>query len=241
LLEIVWKAIYAHAKEARWLPIAYELTDEPRVYETCEKQLELMRLYREHVPFVDIGGSYSVDWVKTDPFDGAVRDIFKTLCWSSLNSHNQTDFDKTKELGKRLYIYNQGTTRYSFGAYQWSEFRKGARGRMQWHTLCLQGWQFFDLDGREPDTAFINWGRNEVIPTLKLARCREGADDFRFAATLWNLAEKNKDTPAGKAAQEWLDGLAKQIAPGQNKAPQGFLSDDAFRRGCAERIRELLK
>jgi hypothetical protein len=241
LLELVWHAIDAHAKEAQWLPIAYELTDEPRVVETCQKQLELMRLYRERVPFVDIGGSYSVDWTKTDPFDSAVQDVFKTLCWSSLNLHNQTDLDKAKELGKRIYIYNQGTTRYSFGAYQWSEFRKGVRGRMQWHTLCLQGWQFFDLDGREPDTAMINWGRNEVIPTLKLARCREGADDFRFAVTLWNLAEKKKDTPAGKAAQEWLDGLAKQIAPGQNKAPQGFLSDEAFRRGCAERMRELMK
>ena len=31
----------------------------------------------------------------------------------------------------------------------------------------------------------INWGRNEIIPTLALARCREGADDFRFAVTLW--------------------------------------------------------
>ena len=230
LLEIVWKAIAAHAKEAQWLPIAYELTDEPRVVETAQKQLELMRLYREHVPFVDIGGSYSVAWNKTDPFDVAVQDIFKTLNWSSLNEHSQIDFDQSKALGKRIYIYNQGTTRYSFGAYQWAEFRKGVRGRMQWHLLALHGWQFFDLDGREPDTAMINWGRNEVIPTLKLAHCRDGADDFRFAVTLWNLAEKRKDTPAGKSAQEWLDGIANQIAPGERNPPKGFMSDDEFRR-----------
>ncbi|MEI6234676.1 MAG: hypothetical protein WCT04_16595 [Planctomycetota bacterium] len=241
LLKIVWTAVAEHAKAANWLPIAYEMTDEPRVVEACRAQLELMKLYREAVPFVDIGGSYSVNWERNDPFELEVQNIFKTLAWSSLNLHNQTDFDKAKELGKRLYIYNQGTNRYSFGAYQWSEFRKGVRGRMQWHVLCLHGWQFFDLDGREPDTAMINWGRNEVIPTMKLVRCREGADDFRFATTLWNLAEKKKDSPAGKAALEWLDLMATKIAPGQNRAPKDFLSDDDFRRGCAERIRALIK
>ena len=241
LLKIVWTAIAAHAKEVQWLPITYELTDEPRVVETCRAQLELMRLYRENVPFVDVGGSYSVNWKQSDPFDAEVQNIFKTLNWSSLNEHNQTDFDKAKEFGKRLYIYNQGTSRYSFGAYQWSEFRKGVRGRMQWHLLALQGWQFFDLDAREPDTAFINWGRNEIIPTLKLVRCREGADDFRFAVTLWNLAEKKKDTAEGKAVMAWLKEIEKEIAPGQNSAPKEFLSDDAFRSGCAERIKSLLK
>ncbi len=240
LLKIVWTAVAEHAKRAKWLPIAYEMTDEPRVVETCRAQLELMRLYRESVPFVDIGGSYSVDWTRSDPFETEVQNIFRTLNWSSLNLHTQTDFDKAKELGKRIYIYNQGTTRYSFGAYQWAEFRKGVRGRMQWHLLALHGWQFFDLDGREPDTAMINWGRNEIIPTLKLARCREGADDFRFAATLWNLAEKKKDSPAGKAAMEWLDDVVRKIAPGQNRAPKDFMSDEAFRSGCAERIRGLL-
>lgn len=239
LLEIVWRAVDAHAKQANWLPVAYELVDEPRVLEACQEQLELQRLYRKHVPFVDIGGSYSVDWKKNDPFETAVQEIFKTLNFSSLNAHSQTDFDKARELGKRLYIYNQGTSRYSFGAYQWAEFRKGARGRMQWHLLALHGWQFFDLDGREPDTAMINWGRNEVIPTLNLVRCREGADDFRFAVTLWNLA-KNRDRK-GAAALEWLDGIAKHIGAGQNRAPKDFMSDDEFRRGCAERIRELLK
>ena len=240
LLKIVWSAIDEHAKAAKWLPVAYEMTDEPRVTETCRAQLELMRLYRESVPFVDIGGSYSVDWKRSDPFETEMQNIFKTLNWSSLNLHGQTDLDKAKELGKRIYIYNQGTSRYSFGAYQWSEFRKGVRGRMQWHLLALHGWQFFDLDGREPDTAMVNWGRNGLIPTLKLARCREGADDFRFAATLWNLAAKKPDAPAGKAAQAWLEGLANQLAPGQNSAPKDFITDDDFRSGCAERIRALL-
>ena len=34
---------------------------------------------------------------------------------------------EAEKLGKEIHIYNQGQTRYSFGLYQWSEYRKGVR------------------------------------------------------------------------------------------------------------------
>ena len=173
------------------------------------------------------------------PFDKAVQEIFKTLTWSALNLHAQIDLDKGKEFGREVQIYNQGTTRYSFGAYQWAEFRKGITARMQWHLLALHGYQFFDLDGREPDTAMINWGRNEIIPTQKLARCREGADDFRFAVTLWNLAEKHKDRAEAKAAQAWLEEVSQKIGVNQNQRPAGFMDDESFRNKCIEHIQKI--
>jgi hypothetical protein len=240
LLKIVWSAVRDHAKEQNWLPIAYEMTDEPRVLATAEKQVELMRLYRENVPFVNIGGSYSVEWHKNTPLDLAIQDIFKTLNWSSLNLHTETDLERAREFGKTLHIYNQGRTRYSFGAYQWAEMHKGIKGRMQWHLEALHGYQFFDLDGREPDTAMIRWGSHGILPTLALHRCREGADDLRYAVTLWNLAQKHKGMPAGDEAISWLEGVSRQIAVGQNRRPEGFMGDEAFRGGCVERIRKLL-
>ncbi|HYE21544.1 MAG TPA: hypothetical protein VEA69_24070 [Tepidisphaeraceae bacterium] len=240
ILGEVWAAHRDHAKATNWLPVLYELTDEPRVLKQAQHQLELMKLYREHAPWVDIGGSYSVEWHKKTPFDLAVVDIFKTLNWSSLNLHTQDDLDMGKQLGKGIHIYNQGRTRYSFGAYQFAEWRKGVQSRMQWHLLALHGYQFFDLDGREPDTAMIHWGRNGILPTIHLARCREGADDFRYAVTLFNLATKKQDTPAGKEALEWLESINKQIGVNQNKRPPGFMDDETFRNECAARIRKLM-
>jgi hypothetical protein len=240
LLKIVWAAVRDHAKEQNWLPIAYEMTDEPRVLATAEKQVELMRLYREHVPFVNIGGSYSVEWHKNTPLDLATQEIFKTLNWSSLNVQSETDLEKAREFGKSLYIYNQGRSRYSFGAYQWAEMHKGIKGRMQWHLEALHGYQFFDLDGREPDTAMIRWGSHGILPTLALHRCREGADDLRYAVTLWNVAQKHKGTPAADEANKWLEGVSRQIGVGQNRRPEGFMDEEAFRSECAERIRKLL-
>ena len=80
-------------------------------------------------------------------------------------------------------------TRYSFGLYQWSEYQKGVRARWQWHLSALHGYQFFDLDGREPDTAMICYGRDTLYPTIQLARCREGAEDFYLYDTLWKLLQ----------------------------------------------------
>ncbi len=240
ILKIVWSAVRDHAAANNWLPIAYEFIDEPRVLDQAQKNVELMRLYRDNCPWVNIGGSYSVEWHKDTPFDLAVQDLFKTVNWSSLNNHTQTDLDKAKEFGKVLHIYNQGRTRYSFGAYQWAEMHKGIKARMQWHLLALHGYQFFDLDGREPDTAMINWTSSGIIPNIALHRCREGADDFRFAVTLSNLAAKNADSPIAKEAIAWLEQISKDIPINRNTRPEKFMDDDAFREGCITRILQLL-
>ena len=114
------------------------------------------------------------------------------------------------------------------------------RGRTQWHTLALHGYQFFDLDGREPDTAMIMWGRTGIIPTIALPRCREGVDDLRFAVTLWNLATRKVDHPASKEALTWLQGLADSLKVGQQERPKEAMPDEEFRRGCIARIQLLL-
>jgi hypothetical protein len=239
LLKIVWSAVRKHADEHHWLPIAYELVDEPRVLEQAHKNLELIRLYRENAPWVNVGGSYSVNWSQSDPFDACVQDIFKSLRFSSLNEHGQIDLAKAREFGTHINIYNQGTTRYSFGAYQWAEMQKGVTARMQWHVLALSGYQFFDLDGREPDAAMVNWTSAGLIPHIALHRCREGADDFRFAVTLHNLASK-KDTPAARDALAWLKEVSAQIPINARERPEGFMNDETFRAKCIERI-ELLR
>jgi hypothetical protein len=238
LLKIVWSAVKEHGERNNWLPVVHVFTDEPRTVESARAQVELMKAYREAVPFVKIGGLYSVHWGDRE-IDLAIQDIFKTLAWSGLNKHVQTDLDKAKEFGREIYIYNQANSRYGFGAYQWAEMSKGVKGRIQWALLALHGYQYFSLDGREPDTAMINWGRNEIYPTIYLQRCREGADDFRFAVTLANLAEQKKGILESMAAKEFLESVSKKIGVGQTYRPEGFMNDDTFRRNCIEHIKNL--
>jgi hypothetical protein len=238
VLKIVWGAVKEHAEKNDWPQIGYNFTDEPRVLETAKAQLELMKAYREAVPFVRIGGSYSVHWDET-PLNKAIQDIFKTLVWSGLNVHTQKDLDMAKEFGREVYVYNQGSSRYSFGMYQWAEMRKGVKGRQQWHAQCLHGFQFFDLDGREPDTSAITWGSKEIYPTIVLPRCREGADDFRFAVTLWNLAEKKKGSPDADAALAFLEDINKKIGVAVRNPPKDMIDDETFRNTCIQHIKKL--
>ncbi|HYF48316.1 MAG TPA: hypothetical protein VEJ63_02860 [Planctomycetota bacterium] len=239
LLKIVWGAYLDHAKKNGWPEIYQYYIEEPGTVESATATLELAKAYRDSVPEVKFGGYYSVHWERTDPTSQKLQELAKTAYYSSLNVHSQADFDKLKEAGREMHIYNQGLSRYSFGAYQWAEMRKGAKGRLQWNTLALYAYQFFDLDGREPDSGVINWGKDEIIPSLRLARCCEGALDFRLAVTLWNLAEKKKGSPEATAAQQFLQDVDKSIPAGSRNPPAGFMTDDEFRAKCVEFLKKL--
>jgi len=239
LLKIVWTDIQQHGQKNGWPLINWGMLDEPRVIEDARAHLELHQAYREAVPFVRTGGYYSVHW-DNDPLHVAIQDIFKTMTWSGLNLWTPTDLEKAKEHGREIHIYNQGYSRYSFGAYQFAAMRQGVKGRMQWMYHCVYGYQFFDLDAREPDGSTVYFGRNEIIPNLVLPRAGEGAVDFRIATTLWNLAERKKDLPEAKAAQDFLNGIVTQIGQ-QRMPPKDYMGDEAFRARCIEHLRKLMK
>jgi hypothetical protein len=240
LLKTVWGAVEAHARTASWLPIYHGMLDEPRTVEQAQTSLALHQLYRAAVPFVRDGGFYSVNWSGTSPLDATVQTLFKTMAWSGLNAHNQIDMDHAAAEKREVHIYNQGLDRHSFGEFQWAEMRKGVKGRMQWHVLALSGYQFYDLDAREPDPGVINWGRDEIIPTLYAYRCAEGTTDFRVAVTLWNLAHAHADAPDAKAAIAYLDRIAADIPAGQQKRPPGVPGDESFRTSCITYLKALL-
>ena len=170
--------------------------------------------------------------------------FFEALDVSSLNNHDPGVMAEAKKLGKEIHIYNQGRTRYSFGLYQWSEYRKGVKARWQWHLNVLHGYQFFDLDGREPDTAMICYGRKGIYPTIHFERCREGAEDFYLYNTLWKLIEARRrrgDTSkAVTAAAALLEGAVAKVKLNERRKPDWF-DPDAFKLQVIEAIEKLQK
>ncbi len=235
-----WRSVDAHARRENWPTILYAMCDETRVRDVAERELDFMRaMATVSAAFprtVRTSGSYSVGFTSR-PADQADllywhQRFFETLDISSLNRHDESVMAEAHKLGKEIQIYNQGRSRYSFGLYQWSEYRKGVRARWQWHLNILHGYQFFDLDGREPDTAMICYGRDGIYPTIHFERCREGAEDFYLYQTLWNLIELNRAsgerTEAADAAAALLEGATSRVALNQREAPEGF-DADAFK------------
>ncbi len=232
-----WRAVDAHARAAQWPTILCAMCDETRVRDVAERELDFMQaMAKVSAAFpatLHTSGSYSVSFRQRieDPNDLLHwhQQFFETLDISSLNLHDETVLAEAKRLGKEVQIYNQGTSRYSFGLYQWSEFRKGVRARWQWHLNILHGYQFFDLDGREPDTGMICYGRNALYPTIQFERCREGAEDFYLYQTLWNRVEElrrgGRNSPAADAAAALLENAVSEIHVDETEPPPDFDAD----------------
>ncbi len=240
-----WRAVNAHARQQNWPTILYAMCDETRVREKAERELEFMQMMAKvsaaFPETVRTSGSYSVNF-RTRPDDENNlllwhQRFFNALDVNSLNSHDDSVMQEAELLGKEVHIYNQGRTRYSFGLYQWSEFRKGVKARWQWHLNVLHGYQFFDLDGREPDTAMICYGRNTIYPTIHFERCREGAEDFYLYQTLWGLA-KNRQDSVGRKAVALLEDVVNQVELNQRRPPSGFDADE-FKVKVVEAIQTL--
>jgi hypothetical protein len=232
-----WKAVDAHARASGWPTIWYAMCDETRVRDVAERELDFMKMIAKvSAAFprtVRTSGSYSVSFGSRpqDLSDLAYwhQRFFEALDISDLNLHDPSVLAEANRLGKDVHIYNQGTSRYSFGLYQWSEFRQGVKARTQWHLNVLHGYQFFDLDGREPDTAMICYGRRGLYPTIAFERCREGAQDFCLYNTLWKLIEKARQQgwkdAAVEAAAALLEQATSAVRINQRRPPEGFDPD----------------
>jgi hypothetical protein len=238
----VWAAVEQHAKEQGWLPFSYTLCDETRTVEKAQEQLQFMELLNRASPWLKTAGGYSVSLAPTeDPLELALQGFFRTLDVSIVNNHDELLLAKARELGKEVYIYNQGRTRYSFGLYQWSERAKGVRGRYEWISFTRHGYEYFDLDGREPDPSMIFFSSEGLRPSLALEQCAEGLNDFRYFQTLahWaGAAEQSNSEEARKLAAEakqFLASAADGVALNQRQQPEG-VDVEALRGEAAERI-----
>ncbi len=228
-----WEMLDAHARSAGWPLILYAMCDETRVREVAERELSFMNVMAEvskrYPDTLRTSGSYSVHF-RSLPDDAEDltywhQRFFKALDVSSLNDHDETALAEAKRLGKEIHIYNQGTSRYSFGLYQWNEYAHGVRARWEWHLNVLHGYQFFDLDGREPDMAMLCYGRNAIYPTLAFERCREGAEDFYLCQMLAKL------DPDSAVLRHAADGIRMN----NRNPPQGF-DADAFKARLIDAI-----
>lgn len=229
-----WEVTHEHARANDWPTIFYAMCDETRVADVARNELEFMRMMADvsarFPETVRTSGSYSVHF-RSRPVDESDlllwhQRFFEALDISSLNNHDESVMAEAERLGKEIHIYNQGRDRYTFGLYQWSEFQAGVAARWQWHFNILHGYQFFDLDGREPDNAMVAYGRDELYPTIHFERCREGAEDFYLYQTLADAIAANEG--AGRkpretaAARDLLQSATRSVALNQRRPPDDF-------------------
>jgi hypothetical protein len=238
-IKAVFSAIQQHADAAGWLPVYWNLGDEP-IGDDLRRAAENAEAYRAAFPQ---GPPY---FTAATSFTGDKRDdphfrFAKALHAANLNLHDEASVGLLRDAHAGWAFYNGGN-RWTFGTYMYKTAQQfGMKFRVSWHWNVVAGDPYYALDCREDDYAWCNASpAGELIPSLHFEReVREGVDDYRYLLTLARLAKQKRDA----AAESLIRGRLDAFRLGQRDHDALFPPSDwqAFRRQLAEAIERLRK
>jgi hypothetical protein len=236
-VKTVFSAVQAHAEAAGWLPVWWNLGDEP-IGDDLRRAAENAESYRQAFPQgpprFTAATSFTGD--KTD--DPHFR-FAKALSAANLNLHDEASVGLLRRSGGGWGFYNGGN-RWTYGAYMYKAAKQfDMKFRLSWHWNVVAGDPYYALDCREDDYAWCNASPEGVlIPSIHFERdMREGLDDYRYLLTLARLAAAKNDSEAKRLIQQRMDAFRL----GQRDHDALLPPDDwsKFRRQAAEAIQRL--
>ena len=180
-------------------------------------------------------GPFAAAGVRTIGFlgradEGRFAPILDATYAPAVNGHTEEALRRWVAEGRRVWLYNQGTTRRSMGPDLYRQARTGVPGRLEWIGLYTQGFAFHDLDGREPSYGmFVVHERLGALPTPRWLSLREGLLDLRVRLAL------DRVLPPGERAPSWPEEYPADPA----KWPDAAL--DAARAEMVRRLQEMVR
>ncbi len=202
-LRAVFGAVEKHADEAGWLPVYWNIGDEP-IGENLTRSAENAEAYRRAFPKGPPWFTAASSFRGSDAADPHFR-LSKALHVADWNVHDEDSVDLLHQAGGDWAFYNGGN-RWTYGVYMFKAAKQfDMKYRLSWHWNVVAGDPYYALDCREDDYAWCNSSPDgELIPAVHFERLREGLDDYRRMLTLRRLAEERAGTPAAKAAEDLL-------------------------------------
>jgi hypothetical protein len=213
-IRAVFSAVQKHAVEAGWLPVYWNLCDEP-IGDNLTRAIANARAYRQAFPdgLPFFSGATSV--TSSDPAEPHLQ-LAQALHVANVNTHTEDAIALIHKAGSDWAFYNGGN-RWTFGGYMYKAVQEfGMKFRHSWHWNNVSGDPYYALDGREDDYAWCNSAPDgTLIPSLDFERLREGVDDYRMILTLARLAKEKKGTPEAAAADKLLSERLASFKLGQ--------------------------
>ncbi|HEY9140180.1 MAG TPA: hypothetical protein VIN93_04775 [Bryobacteraceae bacterium] len=236
----VYSAIERHAIDKQWLPVYWNLSDEP-VGDDLKASIENARAYREAFPkgppFFTSTTSLSRDDARDLNFE-----LAKTLHVATLNQHDEAGVRMLASAGSGWAYYNGGN-RWTFGIYLYKAVKEfGLKFRLSWHWNIVEGDPYYALDCREDDYAWANATPDgQLVPSLEFLRIAAGLDDYRYLLTLARLARAKQGTPAARQAEALIRNRMAAFHLGQFDPDPLFGVDGwaPYRRQLADAIETL--
>jgi hypothetical protein len=240
-IKAVYSAIQKHADQAGWLPVYYNLADEP-IGDDVRRATENAAAYRHAFPKGPpyfTGASSFTGSNAQDPHFQLAKE-FHAVAW---NNHDEDGVKLIYKAGGDWGFYNGGN-RWTFGTYMYKAAKQfGMKYRVSWHWNATAGDPYYALDCREDDYAWCNSSPDgQLIPAVEFERLREGINDYRRLLTLDHLA-KASGSPAAQEARKLIDTRLAAFKLGQRDHDALFGPDDwgNFRQKTDALIEELRK
>jgi hypothetical protein len=244
LIRSTFAQLREHSKAMGVPSMTYSLCDEPRTEDQYQQLYAEFAIWQKAAPEV-MAGYLSLEQKQLEEANNPHRKLFDMLTVPIVNSHDAAVLEYARKQGKRVDIYNQGTSRFSFGLYQWREKLAGVGGRWQWIMSISHADPYYDLDGREPDPSCIYFRTDGIAPALRMLEAREGIDDLRYISTAVEMAKKAEASgsaeakAAAKKALASIDAAMAKLQVGQRQSRDIDL--DAFRKGLVQDITAMSK
>jgi len=236
-LKALFGAVQKHADEAEWLPVYWNLGDEPigdNLRKSAENAEAYQKAFPKGPPFFTAASSFKGPNRKDPHFR-----LSKALHVANWNSHDEDSVNLIHEAGGDWAFYNGGN-RWTYGVYMYKAAKQfQVKFRLSWHWNVVAGDPYYALDCREDDYAWCNSSpEGELIPSVKFERLREGLDDYRRMLTLARLAKENAGTAAAQAGEKVLSDILGGFRLG-DRSLKGAESFAALRARLDEAIEAL--
>ncbi len=213
-LKVLFGAVQKHADQAGWLPVHWNIGDEP-IGDNLTRSTQNATAYRlafpEGPPWFTAASSFR----GSDSADPHFA-LSKALHVANWNSHDEKSVRLLQEAGGDWAFYNGGN-RWTYGVYMFKAVKQiEMKFRLSWHWNVVAGDPYYALDCREDDYAWCNSSPDgRLIPGVHFERLREGLDDYRRMLTLSRLAKEQAGTPAAGAADELIASILGGFQLGQ--------------------------
>ena len=227
-LKALFGAVQQHAHAAHWLPVYWNIGDEPigdDLVRSAQNAEAYRRAFPQGPPFFTAASSFR----GSDRSDPHFR-LSKALHVADWNDHDEASVNLLHEAGGDWAFYNGGN-RWTYGVYLYKAAKQfGMKFRLSWHWNASAGDPYYALDCREDDYAWCSAGPDgQMIPTVHFEQLREGLDDYRRLLTLARLVRENTGTTAAQAGAQVLSEILGAFKLGDREL-KGAASFEELRR-----------
>ena len=213
-IKAVYAAVQKHADEQGWLPVYYNLCDEPlgdALVAATANAAAYRKAFPKGPPFFSGCSSYD----GTNALDPHFL-MAKALTVANWNNHSESSIKLIHDAGSDWAFYN-GASRWTYGDYLYKATKQfDLKFRIAWHWNVVAGDPYYALDCREDDFAWCNATPDgHLVPSVEFERITKGLNDYRRLLTLARLAKEKSGTPTAQAAEKLITDRMASFKLGQ--------------------------